>query len=162
MHNFKTKKFANFYLTLTRCITIIDKCDNVWYNQIKFFTLFVRSLLPQGRTFYIPGTVRLDLRYSFACSGGRGRRLPVAIVLRLTESADESPPLQIFAYIPFGCRGRRPRRPVRCSANIFNWCKQVKKLLSCVMAWKWQDLYHAIKPFRLFMILWWVYWKNYF
>ena len=117
-------------------------------------TLF---LLPLRLGGYIRGIVRLDLRYSFACSGGRGRRLPVAIVLRLTESADESPPLQIFAYIPFGCRGRRPRRPVRCSANIFNWCKQVKKLLSCVMAWKWQDLYHAIKPFRLFMILWWVY-----
>ena len=36
----------------------------------------------------------------FACSGGRGR-----------------PPLQIFVHVPFGCRGRRPRRPVRCSSN---------------------------------------------
>ena len=35
----------------------------------------------------------------------------------LIESADESRPLQGFAYITFGCRGRRPRRPVRCSSN---------------------------------------------
>ena len=37
----------------------------------------------------------------------------------LTESADESRPLQGFAYITFGCRGRRPRRPKY--ANVY--CK---------------------------------------
>ena len=35
----------------------------------------------------------------------------------LTESADENRPLQGFAYTTFGCRGRRPRRPIRCPSN---------------------------------------------
>ena len=41
----------------------------------------------------------------------------------LTESADENRPLRYFAYIPFGCRGRRPRRPI--NANEHNKISQM-------------------------------------
>ena len=40
------------------------------------------------------------------------------------------------------------------SVSIFNWYKQAKKSLSCVMVWKWQDLYRMIKPFHFFPTLW--------
>ncbi len=52
----------------------------------------------------------------FICAGGRGRRLPVAIVLRFDRvGRRESVSYGIMTYISFDCRGGRGRPPVRCS-----------------------------------------------
>ena len=48
----------------------------------------------------------------FVYLGRRGRRLPVAIVLRFDRVGRREPaPTGLEAYIPFGCRGWRPRHP---------------------------------------------------
>ncbi len=50
--------------------------------------------------------VRITAKFNEHLTGGRGR-----------------PPLQVCAYAPFGCRGRRPRRP----ENTNKRCKIMRK-----------------------------------
>ncbi len=77
-----------------------------WWHTLGFSLIgrlnFVSGIICATRS-YVRDVEVADCRWQSFCD--------------LTESADESRPLQGFAYITFGCRGRRPRRPVRCSSN---------------------------------------------
>ena len=77
-----------------------------WWHTLGFSLIgrlnFVSGIICATRS-YVRDIEIADCRWQSFCD--------------LTESADESRPLQGFAYITFGCRGRRPRRPVRCSSN---------------------------------------------
>ena len=74
-------------------------------SQIKFIVCVAAFPLPkkfrvQPSFFREPFLYQYNLCCLFVCSGDH-----------------MGSPLQNVAYITFGCRGRRPRRPVRCSSN---------------------------------------------
>ena len=87
----------------------------------------IRSLFPKnfGYNPHFSGTLRLLFRliswYMSVLSGAHtGAPLRNVVSLRLINplwGGRGRPPLQMWYTFPFGCRGWRPRHPVRCSSN---------------------------------------------